>query len=59
MVVWILIVKIMVAAPVAPRPLPYLAFKNQDDCENTLADLPKNAKGACVVFATDKIDDDE
>ena len=58
MIVWVLVVKIIVAAPIAPRQMPFLAFKNQDDCENVLSDLPKSAKGACVVFATDKIDDD-
>ena len=58
MIVWVLIVKIMISAPVAPKQLPYLAFNNQDDCEDVRGTLPHDAKSICVAFAADKTDDD-
>ncbi len=60
MILWILIVKIMLMGPLGiPRPMPYLAFEKQSQCDEAGNALPSNTKWDCVAFATDKVEPEE
>ena len=56
MIVWVLLVHL---TSVSGTPMPYLAFHNQDDCEEALLEVRSNISDSwsphadCVPFAAD------
>jgi hypothetical protein len=57
MIVWVLLFKATVAAPIAPQVVPYLAFESQAECVTVYQSLPADTKADCVAFAADVVDD--
>jgi hypothetical protein len=53
MIVWVLLIKVLITAPVTPQVVPYLAFDSQRDCVAVLQTLPEGSKADCVAFAAD------
>jgi hypothetical protein len=55
MIVWVLLIKVLITAPVTPQVVPYLAFDSQAKCAEVLQTLPQDAKADCVAFAADVV----
>jgi len=53
MIVWILLVRVLIATPHGENPMPYLAFNTQKECVAAMQALPEGYQSDCIPFAAD------